>query len=491
VTEDPTTARPGSIGLGAHIWLAWLAFATAVLTATKSDPDLWGHTRFGIDWWKTGTLPLTDQYSFTHDRPWINHEWLSEALMGGSYVLGGTPGLIALKLAVIAAALCALLRLLRPSTPVVAAGVLTAVVVCILPLTLTIRPQLWSLTGLVLLAALLAQNGRPGRRRMIAGAALFAAWANLHGGWITGAAVLCAYAVARAIRQRQDALRWITFMAACGSGTLLNPYGVGLWRFLAATVRTSRPDITEWAPLSPQSPLILLLPLLTVPVIAVVLHRRQDTRLPIEIWAVLFVLVAGAVRVSRVAPLVAPAAAAFLAPYLSRFFQGRGKLSVVGRPAAGLFWIPAIVATIATAPITARAFRCVELSDDWAPDLHAAAYLRGATGRLLTTFDWGEYAIWHFGPDLKVSVDGRRETVYSDSVIAWHRAFERGDADAQKLVAGLSPDYVWLRSSKIQAREWLLANGYRIDVDTGMSFVAARRSLPRLEPTEPMSRCFP
>ena len=28
-------------------------------------------------------------------------------------------------------------------------------------------------------------------------------------------------------------------------------------------------------------------------------------------------------------------------------------------------------------------------------------------------FDWGEYVIWHLGPQVRVSVDGRRETVYA------------------------------------------------------------------------------
>ena len=39
-------------------------------------------------------------------------------------------------------------------------------------------------------------------------------------------------------------------------------------------------------------------------------------------------------------------------------------------------------------------------------------------GRMVTYFDWGEYAIWHLSPRVRVSLDGRRETVYSDRRIA-------------------------------------------------------------------------
>ena len=44
-------------------------------------------------------------------------------------------------------------------------------------------------------------------------------------------------------------------------------------------------------------------------------------------------------------------------------------------------------------------------------------------GRLVVWFDWGEYAIWHFAPALRVSIDGRRETVYTDQVMQKHLNF--------------------------------------------------------------------
>jgi hypothetical protein len=40
-----------------------------------------------------------------------------------------------------------------------------------------------------------------------------------------------------------------------------------------------------------------------------------------------------------------------------------------------------------------------------------------STGNLAVHFNWGEYVIWHLSPSIKVSVDGRRETVYNDEVL--------------------------------------------------------------------------
>jgi hypothetical protein len=62
--------------------------------STSADPDLWGNVRFGLDILRDRSLPTVDPYSFTANLPWMNHEWLSEALMAFVYQLGGTLGLL-------------------------------------------------------------------------------------------------------------------------------------------------------------------------------------------------------------------------------------------------------------------------------------------------------------------------------------------------------------------------------------------------------------
>jgi hypothetical protein len=39
-----------------------------------------------------------------------------------------------------------------------------------------------------------------------------------------------------------------------------------------------------------------------------------------------------------------------------------------------------------------------------------------SSGNILTEFEWGEYLIWNLGPQMKVGLDGRYETVYQDHV---------------------------------------------------------------------------
>jgi hypothetical protein len=116
------------------------------------------------------------------------------------------------------------------------------------------------------------------------------------------------------------------------------------------------------------------------------------------------------------------------------------------------------------------------------PDRDAARVLDAAPpGRIVTFFNWGEYAIWHFGPRLRVSMDGRRETVYSDTRLLEHDAIVRGTELAFTTLAEWQAEYVWLplpRSARTRA--WLVANGYRIEAETDRSFVAVRQDLPVL-----------
>jgi hypothetical protein len=113
----------------------------------------------------------------------------------------------------------------------------------------------------------------------------------------------------------------------------------------------------------------------------------------------------------------------------------------------------------------------------------------------VTFFDWGQYALWHFGPSLKVSIDGRRETIYSDRRIAEAAAILAGTPEGLAQLEAWRAEYVWLPSRAAATKSWLLTHGYRIDVETERSFVAVRSDFPELPSALPADRaeptCFP
>ena len=82
------------------------ALVAAAYAATHAvvDPDLWGHLRFGLDALAAHGLVSTDPYSFTQDVPWINHEWLSETVLAWWWRIGGVPGILLMKAAILGGA---------------------------------------------------------------------------------------------------------------------------------------------------------------------------------------------------------------------------------------------------------------------------------------------------------------------------------------------------------------------------------------------------
>src|SRR5580704_19308392 len=65
-----------------------------------ADPDLWGHVAFGRAMLAHHHLTMRDTYSYSaHWHVWLNHEWLSELLMGAAYNAFGVIGLKMIKFA--------------------------------------------------------------------------------------------------------------------------------------------------------------------------------------------------------------------------------------------------------------------------------------------------------------------------------------------------------------------------------------------------------
>jgi hypothetical protein len=463
-----------------------LLSAAFICTHAQVDPDLWGHLRFGLDTLRTGHLSSIDPYSFTQDVPWTNHEWVSEAFTALAYQAGGVFGLVLLKAALLAAAFMCLAAATQRVDAAYRWWLLAAGIIGVATAAYTIRPQLWTLLGVPLV-----WHALHNRRWLPAIPLVFAVWANLHGGWIVGLGIGALWLIGRAIDRRADRPPAAegAALAAALVATLLNPYGWRLWGFLLSTVRVSR-NITEWRPVWEQadaSSAVTWTVVMCVIVIPTVARRRSTITaagaLPVAALAMTSLLV------SRLVPLFSEVALLGLAPAWLSAAAGAAQ----PRPVSY-----AIVDALALAAVCAFNLvpesRCLPIDDAWTPDLRAAAAFDApaARGRLVLPFNWGEYAIWHWAPRLRVSIDGRRETVYSDSVIATQAAAARGLPEGLDYLKTVRPEYVWLPAATgARAAAWLTANGYRLDVETNRSFIAARADLPRLTIGPQKSGCFP
>ena len=260
VTPQASKPAPGRALSLLRYSPAFLAFIIMVADAGRwADPDLWGHLVFGRLILMRGHLPARDIYSYSAaGLPWHDHEWLSEVLLALCWTAFGVVGLKLMKLAATAATMTLLaMGAAETGAPIsLQLVVLTTGAVALAPM-MQFRPQLFDFVALSALLLLLARDSYRRAGRLWLAIPMFALWANLHGGFFVGLAVLAMYAVVIAIEDfvagdglgRAMQLGGVT--AGCVLATLLNPDGIGDWFTVMHTMRNplTRGMISEWQPL--------------------------------------------------------------------------------------------------------------------------------------------------------------------------------------------------------------------------------------------------
>ncbi len=472
---------------------AGLAALLVIIIQTSADADLWGHLRFGQDIIDAGGVPAVDDYSFTTDQAWINHEWLAEVGMSLAYAAGGPLGLVVLKTILAVGALLLVSIPLRQRIHgewLRASLFVFAILAGIVPLTGTMRPQVFSLVCFSALLVVLA-SAKAAPRRLWWLPPLFALWVNLHGGWVVGLGVLGVWSAARILDTPQP--RWqrrlVLVCVLSALATLANPYGWRLWVFVATTVGVDRDDIVEWYPLWRLPILLIPWALTTLAALwAVWRARRVDAgRL-----AVCVLLGVASVMVARLIGFYALAVVVLLAS-LVRSRSARLETRATPMPRAASAVVGAVVIVLALT-MQRPALTCLQPSEAVGLAPVAMAHLRAndLSGRMLVWFNWGEYAIWHLSPALRVSIDGRRETVYSQAVIDAHTEFYRNGPTARSYLEELHPDYVWL-PRRLPVSPQLVFWGWRPLFETPQSVVWIRPGLdrPTLRDALLVETCFP
>jgi hypothetical protein len=484
-----------------------LLIVLCFVTLTRADPDLWGHLRFGGDLIDSAAIRLPDTYSFTSDKPWTNHEWLAEIIMASAYRTAGATGLVFLKLAIIALSLGCVWRIVRADgIGVRPAAILTTVALAgILPRAQQVRPQLFSVLCFALLLLLLRRAEKRPAALWLA-PPLFAIWANLHGGWLVGCGTLGLWCAARSWTIRTEAaaavrslvILWSASLAAVAA-TLINPYGPGLWKFLAETVGLSRRFISEWGPVTASPATLAVWSFFALLVVAAIKRAGRMPSLHAVIVPVFWGIVA--FKVSRLDAFFALSTIGLLAPELSRVFHRQRAEQPAPQSARmqAAMSLLAVVTLVVTVPQLKSNLLCIDVhASSTIPEPGAMEFVRSHRlgGRMVTFFDWGQYAIWHKPDDLRVSMDGRRETVYSERSVDLHLDMYLGTKDGLAYLDGLQADYVWVPTQLPLAADLTSSSSWTPMYRGERSIIFGRTSLvpvgtPVQEGAPVQCRCFP
>lgn len=469
-----------------------------IFSHTVTDPDLWGHVRFGQDTIAARAIIQQDTYSYlTEGQRWINHEWLAEVIFAGSYNLAGSTGLILVKLLLILSTMAVVYSVLTRSglSPPLIFLLLLLASAALTGGARPVRPQLFTyLFFAITLYTIYTYEHRASNILWVL-VPVFLFWVNLHGGFLAGIGLLggwlCYHVFYESRRSPRSlisstaAIRLFAPVASSVLVTLVNPYGLGLWTFLLATATIPRPEISEWAPLSIRSAdgvaygLLLLVTgraLLTSP------RERSGALCAVYICMALAPLIA-----LRHLPLWGLASVLLAGEHIQDGLERRWNYWVSASPrrvAVGT-GLGALGLLVLLVPNLSQ----VKMERD-AP-VRAVQLIRENVSHeatLAVDFDWGEYALWHLGPGVKVSVDGRRETVYSPEVYQQNLNFMLGRAGWDRLIDSRRTDLALVAKNRPAYPLMMLKPGWVLVYEDPLSalFVAdGSPARPRLQTATP------
>jgi hypothetical protein len=231
---------------------------------------------------------------------------------------------------------------------------------------------------------------------------------------------------------------------------------LGLWRFLAETVGFGRADIREWQPIYLLGPNVWLLWLTTFGLAAIGLAHRKATEIRLERALVVAALAIMSLQVSRLLAFFALATLFFFGDAIADGLRRmRGAGSSQRRVSSRAISAVAVCVMVISVPTIAINAAGVRIDPRHVPEAAAVEFLRARVrpARVLVWFNWGEYAIWHLPSGMQVSIDGRRETVYSAALQNRHLRFYFDLPGGAALPVELKADYIWLPRWVPAARE--------------------------------------
>jgi len=432
-----------------------LAAFSRLIAPTVADPDLWGHIRFGQRTLSLG-LEREDPFSYlSAGHAWINHEILSEATFGLLFDTGGATALIILKTCVALLTVVLIYRhLLRRGADAVRASLLLLPAgFLMIPGFATVRPQMFTYLFFALAVLTLHKAETSSEKWLWTLPPLLAVWINFHGGVLAGVGILGVWGIAKVIsilanRDQGSIIRRLTVPVAvgvcCGLALLLNPYGARLPIFLLETAAVPRPDIVEWQPLR----------LLSVPgaiysaIVAfsiITMARSTEPRNPAlaAVFVAVCVLPLTAVRHLQLFGIAVPL---LLADDFASVWRRTTEPPQAKPGERALVIAVTGLAGVLLIGTGLRESRCIEIDTGRSIGfpVRAVDWLRasGVRANVATYFDWGEYVLWHLSPNVRISMDGRRETVYPDSIHQEYLRFQSGLAGWRGLLDREQTDLV-------------------------------------------------
>ena len=247
---DIQATMPWLVAAGVYVLL--LALGPRLL----ADPDTYSHVALGRWILEHHTVPTTDPFSATlRGTHWVAFEWLSQVTFAAAYAIGGWTAVVVLSAAAVSIAIGLLTRfLLREWQPI---ATLAAVLIAFLLTAphILARPHILALPIMVAWITTLIRAVDTRSAPPLLLIPLMTLWANLHGSFTFGLAMVAPIACdaiwrATPAKRMKLARQWALFGVLALAAACINPYGpeVILVTFRTVALGAALTTVTEWRP---------------------------------------------------------------------------------------------------------------------------------------------------------------------------------------------------------------------------------------------------
>lgn len=434
-----------------HLYFLGLVLGSAIpfLRARVLPNDLWWHMASGRFIVSHHTLPIVDEHSITHlGARFVDQEWLGGLLLFLQYRLGGLAAVTAFEAVIVGLSVGLLLwtaqrrcRSLRLSALATGVGFVT------LAPEISTRPQTFAvpifITYLFLLGPYLAHQ--VGERKALVWPLplLMGLWVNLHGSFVLGLGILAAATIAVLVDQgwrSSHFRRLVACLVATLAATLVNPEGLGIWRYVmhVSSSPAVRDYVLEWRQptAGTLAGAIFFVPLAVVVVVSVLAPDRPALGESL----VLAVLVLLSLLAIRNVLWFGAALAPFLAGRLKSLLPAAAVVPEEGRPVLNRVIAVALVGmTVVSSPWVADATASARATTG--TPLAFATFIRqhpaDLRSRVFSTDGAASYLAYAV-PEIHTLLDTRAE-LYSVTEVRDYQAVMAGTSVARVLARyGLS-----------------------------------------------------
>lgn len=418
-----------------------------------ADPDLFARLAVGRLVFTEGRLPWKDPFSFTSDKSWIDHEWLSGCVFYLSYSLGGDAALVLLKFLSIFSTL-GLMYLAHSVYGRLPLLFSFGTLQCLSIWMSTVRSQVFTYLSLAYLLLALSRYDRLGNRRLLYTIPLLMVpWCNAHGGFVSGLGILGAFVVGKFLEKDNGCLFLFSTLALSLVATVITPYGpAAYWSYILDAVFKRRPNIDEWEAVNLLSGETII-PLIFLGLIASAIAWQGIRRRYSSLLVILVSLIFG-FRHVRLMPIFIFSCLTlgngFLTPFISR--ASPYQLKRIRVPALTAL----VIGVLVTSLLMVRNGKDVFVLDRSPYPTQALDWLKQnyETGRLLVDFNSGSFALWNLYPGLLVSMDGRYEELYSDKVVYRNAHALSNSSTRIKSVKAIDPDFILIDKREVDDHDY-------------------------------------